>query len=54
MIQSIDRLFNDMTVTTSRPFVPNPVLQITLGRVLRAVVAFKVLKIHILKCYVKI
>lgn len=42
MISSIDRLFNDMDVTSSRPFMPNPVLQIKLGRVLRAVVAFKV------------
>jgi len=41
VINQVDRLFNDMTVTMSRPFASNAVLQITLGRVLKAVVAFK-------------
>lgn len=46
MISQVDRLFNDMTVTVSRPFATNAVLQITLGRVLKAVVAFKGLMIE--------
>lgn len=43
---TIDRLFSDMTVNISRPFATNAVLQITLGRVLKAVVAFKGLMIE--------
>lgn len=41
LITNIDRLFNDVSITTNRPFVPNPVIQVTLGRVLKAIVAFK-------------
>lgn len=46
VIGTIDRLFPDMTVNISRPFATNAVLQITLGRVLKAVVAFKGLMIE--------
>lgn len=46
LITSIDRLFNDVTITTSRPFVPNPVIQVALGRVLKAIIAFKGLMIE--------
>ncbi|XP_060520191.1 mediator of RNA polymerase II transcription subunit 27 [Cylas formicarius] len=46
LITSIDRLFNDVTITASRPFVPNPVIQVTLGKVLNAVIAFKGLMIE--------
>ncbi|KAF7282759.1 mediator complex subunit 27 [Rhynchophorus ferrugineus] len=46
LITSIDRLFSDVTITASRPFVPNPVIQVALGRVLRAVIAFKGLMIE--------
>lgn len=41
LIMSIDRLFNDVTITTNRPFVPNPIIQVALGRVLKAIIAFK-------------
>ncbi|XP_033222205.1 mediator of RNA polymerase II transcription subunit 27 [Belonocnema kinseyi] len=41
VIGQFDRLFPDMTFTISRPFASNAVLQITLGHVLKAVVAFK-------------
>lgn len=27
-ISAIDRLFTDMTITTSRPFVLNPIIQV--------------------------
>lgn len=46
VVATIDRLFSDMTVNVSRPFATNAVLQITLGRVLKAVVAFKGLMIE--------
>ncbi|XP_043679306.1 mediator of RNA polymerase II transcription subunit 27 isoform X1 [Vespula pensylvanica] len=41
MIATFDRLFNDMTVSVSRPFASNAVLHVTLGHVLKAVIAFK-------------
>ncbi|XP_071446097.1 mediator of RNA polymerase II transcription subunit 27 [Hetaerina americana] len=46
VIATIDRLFSDMHVKVSRPFATNAVLQITLGRILKAVVAFKGLMIE--------
>ncbi|KAK9508726.1 hypothetical protein O3M35_006216 [Rhynocoris fuscipes] len=46
LISSIDRLFPDMSVTISRPFATNAVLQVTLGRVLQALIAFKGLMIE--------
>ncbi|XP_030750116.1 mediator of RNA polymerase II transcription subunit 27 [Sitophilus oryzae] len=46
LITSIDRLFTDVTITAKRPFVPNPLIQVALGRVLRAVIAFKGLMIE--------
>ncbi|KAK9701281.1 Mediator complex subunit 27 [Popillia japonica] len=45
-ISAIDRLFTDMTITTSRPFVLNPIIQVSLGRVLKAIIAFKGLMIE--------
>ncbi|XP_074027827.1 mediator of RNA polymerase II transcription subunit 27 isoform X2 [Leptinotarsa decemlineata] len=41
LITSIDRLLPDVTFTTSRPLVHNPVIQVSLGRVMKAIVAFK-------------
>ncbi|KAK0167167.1 hypothetical protein PV327_004600 [Microctonus hyperodae] len=46
MIATLDRLFNDMTVTVSRPFASNAVLHVTLGHVLKAAVAFKGLMVE--------
>lgn len=46
MISTFDRLFNDMTVSVSRPFASNAVLHVTLGHVLKAVIAFKGLMIE--------
>lgn len=46
LITSIDRLFPDVTITANRPFVPNPVIQAGLGRVLKATIAFKGLMIE--------
>lgn len=46
VINTIDRLFNDMKITVSRPFATNAVVQISLGHVLKAVVAFKGLMIE--------
>ncbi|CAG9826418.1 unnamed protein product [Diabrotica balteata] len=46
LITSIDRLFPDVTFTTNRPMVPNPVIQVSLGRVLKAIIAFKGLMIE--------
>lgn len=46
VIATIDRLFNDMTVSVSRPFASNAVLHVTLGHVLKAVIAFKGLMIE--------
>ncbi|KAF4523960.1 hypothetical protein B566_EDAN012433 [Ephemera danica] len=46
VIATVDRLFGDMSVTVSRPYATNAVLQITLGRILKAVVAFKGLMIE--------
>lgn len=46
MISTFDRLFNDMTVSVSRPFASNAVLHVTLGHVLQAVIAFKGLMIE--------
>ncbi|KAL3278623.1 hypothetical protein HHI36_016163 [Cryptolaemus montrouzieri] len=46
LITSIDRLFPDVAITSSRPFVPNPVIQASLGRVLKAIIAFKGLMIE--------
>jgi len=45
-ISSLDRQFPDMSITISRPFTTNVVLQITLARVLQAVVSFKGLLIE--------
>lgn len=46
VINSIDRLFADMKITLPRPFATNAVVQISLGHVLKAVVAFKGLMIE--------
>lgn len=46
VIATIDRQFNDMNVTIQRPYATNAVLQITLGRILKAMVAFKGLMIE--------
>ncbi|EFA00114.1 mediator of RNA polymerase II transcription subunit 27 [Tribolium castaneum] len=46
LITNIDRLFPDVTITASRPFLPNPVIQACLGRVLKAIIAFKGLMIE--------
>ncbi|CAH1390730.1 unnamed protein product [Nezara viridula] len=46
VISAIDRQFNDMTMSISRPFATNAVLQVSLGRVLQAVIAFKGLMIE--------
>lgn len=46
VINTIDRLFNDMTVTITRPFATNALLQVSLGRILKAVIAFKGLMIE--------
>ncbi|XP_022920122.1 mediator of RNA polymerase II transcription subunit 27 [Onthophagus taurus] len=45
-ILAIDRLFTDMNITFSRPFAINPMIQVTLGRVLKAIIAFKGLMIE--------
>ncbi|XP_025832591.1 mediator of RNA polymerase II transcription subunit 27 [Agrilus planipennis] len=46
LITGIDRLFPDVTINATRPFVPNPVIQASLGRVLKAIIAFKGLMIE--------
>jgi mediator of RNA polymerase II transcription subunit 27 len=46
LITSIDRLFPDVTITANRPFSPNPIIQACLGRVLKAIIAFKGLMIE--------
>ncbi|KAL1117187.1 hypothetical protein AAG570_004514 [Ranatra chinensis] len=46
VISSIDRQFPDMNISVSRPFGANAVLQVTLSRVLQAVVALKGLMIE--------
>uniref|UniRef100_A0A1Y1LMM7 Mediator of RNA polymerase II transcription subunit 27 n=1 Tax=Photinus pyralis TaxID=7054 RepID=A0A1Y1LMM7_PHOPY len=46
LITSIDRLFPDVTITASRPFAPNPIIQASLGRVLKSIIAFKGLMIE--------
>ncbi|XP_066593537.1 mediator of RNA polymerase II transcription subunit 27 [Prorops nasuta] len=46
MISTFDRSFHDMTVSVSRPFASNAVLHVTLGHVLKAVIAFKGLMIE--------
>ncbi|XP_043288946.1 mediator of RNA polymerase II transcription subunit 27 isoform X2 [Venturia canescens] len=45
-LAAFDRQFSDMTVSVSRPFASNAVLNITLGHVMKAVVAFKGLMIE--------
>lgn len=45
-ISSIDGQFRDVAITTTRPLVPNPVIQVSLGRVLKAMIAFKGLMIE--------
>ncbi|XP_063244996.1 mediator of RNA polymerase II transcription subunit 27 [Bacillus rossius redtenbacheri] len=46
VIANIDRMFPDMNMNISRPFASNAVLQITLGQVLKALMAFKGLMIE--------
>ena len=46
VIGNLDRQFGDMQLSVSRPFATNAVLQITLGRVLKAVIALKGLMIE--------
>lgn len=46
IITNLDRLFPDITLTTSRPFVANPLIQASLGRVLKGHIAFKGLMIE--------
>ncbi|CAB0016894.1 unnamed protein product [Nesidiocoris tenuis] len=46
VISAIDRQFPDMNISVSRPFITNAVMQVTLGKVLQAVVAFKGLMIE--------
>ncbi|XP_045135318.1 mediator of RNA polymerase II transcription subunit 27-like [Portunus trituberculatus] len=41
LIQGINQMFQDMNLTLSRPFGNNAVVQVALGRVLKAVVTFK-------------
>lgn len=46
MIVTLDRLFPDMSVSAIRPFTSNAVLQVTVGQVVKGVVAFKGLMIE--------
>ncbi|KAK4872779.1 hypothetical protein RN001_014808 [Aquatica leii] len=46
LITSIDRLFPDVTITAPRPFAPNPIIQASLGRILKSIIAFKGLMIE--------
>lgn len=46
MITTLDRLFPDMSVTAVRPFTSNAVLHITVGQVVKGVIAFKGLMIE--------
>lgn len=46
VINSIDRLFPDLNLSFSRPFHTNVVLQVSLGQVLQAAVAFRGLMIE--------
>ncbi|XP_049780513.1 mediator of RNA polymerase II transcription subunit 27 [Schistocerca gregaria] len=46
LIAGIDRQFADMNLTVSRPFGSNAVMQVTLGRIMKALVAFKGLMIE--------
>ncbi|XP_029168146.1 mediator of RNA polymerase II transcription subunit 27 [Nylanderia fulva] len=46
MLSTIERQFSDMTVSVSRPFASNAVLHVTLGHVLKALIAFKGLMIE--------
>ncbi|XP_045483299.1 mediator of RNA polymerase II transcription subunit 27 [Harmonia axyridis] len=41
LITGIDRLLPDVTIICNRPFVPNPVIQASLGRIFKAMIAFK-------------
>lgn len=38
---SFDRLYSDMSITITRPFTSNVVIHVTLGHVLKAIIAFK-------------
>ncbi|XP_067212059.1 mediator of RNA polymerase II transcription subunit 27 [Linepithema humile] len=46
MIATLDRLFPDMSVSAVRPFTSNAVLHVTVGQVVKGVVAFKGLMIE--------
>lgn len=46
VITQIDRLLPEMTVSITRPFASNVVLHVSVGRVLRAIIAFKGLLIE--------
>lgn len=46
MLSIIERLFSDMTISVSRPFSSNAVLHITLGHVLKGLIALKGLMIE--------
>ncbi|XP_014243820.1 mediator of RNA polymerase II transcription subunit 27 [Cimex lectularius] len=46
LLSAIDRQYSDMNFSISRPFASNAVVQIQLGRVLQAAVAFKGLMIE--------
>lgn len=46
MLSTVERQFSDMTVSVSRPFASNAVLHVTLGHVLKALIAFKGLMIE--------
>ena len=41
IMASFDRLYSDMSITVTRPCTSNAVVHITLGHVLKAIVAFK-------------
>lgn len=41
MIGSFDRIYTDMSITITRPYTSNAVIHVTLGHVLKAIIAFK-------------
>ncbi|KAJ8666949.1 hypothetical protein QAD02_008611 [Eretmocerus hayati] len=41
IMSSFDRLFNDMSISITRPYTSNAVVHVSLGYVLRAMIAFK-------------
>ncbi|OXU23842.1 hypothetical protein TSAR_011449 [Trichomalopsis sarcophagae] len=41
VMASFDRLYSDMSITITRPYTSNAVIHVTLGHVLKAIIAFK-------------